>query len=292
VSAASPGPAGGSGSRSRRRAPCSRGCGRPSATSCSCTPRGLEPTARAEALAGPVTRALADLRAALDEADFDPARATDSFRVGAVDAVLSVLLGPVGARVMREAPRARLVVRPIDPGQACPLFEARELDLALAPLPQPPAHVGAEDLFAVDFVLATRPGHPLTGGRAAGRGAAGPRVDDLARFPHAVVSFAGSARSPVDDALAAAGLERHVAAVLGSFLAVPHLLAASDAVAIVPGPFARALAAKGLLAWAALPAGLPQPKLVMRLLWPTRLDRSAPHLWLRGVIAEAARALP
>src|SRR5687767_8154671 len=69
------------------------------------TPRGLEPTARAEALAGPIARALADLRAALDEGEFDPARATDTFRVGAVDAVLTVLLGRVGARVMREAPR-------------------------------------------------------------------------------------------------------------------------------------------------------------------------------------------
>ena len=80
--------------------------------------------------------------------------------------------------------------------------------------------------------------------------------------------------------------------MLGSFLAVPHLLAESDAVAIVPGPFARALAARGLLACAALPPGLPQPKLTMRLLWPMRLDRSGASLWLRGVIAQAARELP
>lgn len=250
------------------------------------TPRGLEPTPRAEALAGPVGRALADLRAALDEGDFDPARSADTFRLGAVDAVLSVLLGRVGARVLSEAPSARLVVRPVDPGQVCDLFEAREIDLALCPLRDPPAHVGAEDLFAIDLVVATRPGHPLTRGRAAAKVSA----NDLARFPHVAVSFAGPGRSAIDEALAAAGLERHVAAVLGSFLAVPHLLATSDAVAIVPGPFARAFAAKGLLACVALPPELPQPKLMMRLLWPTRLERSAPHLWLRGVIAEAARA--
>lgn len=251
------------------------------------TPRGLEPTPRAEALAGPIARALADLRAAIEPGEFDPAEAEDTFRVGAIDAVLSVLLGPVAARVMKEAPRARVEVKPIDPLQAPALFEARELELAITAWPQPtlPAHVEAEALFPIDVVLATRLGHPLATGKA-------PRLAALATFPHVIVSFAGPGRTLVDEAFAAHGLTRHVAAVLGSFLAVPYLLGASDAVAIVPGPFARAHAAKGLVACTPLPPEIPQPPLVMKMLWPKRLGASAAHAWLREVVREAAASAP
>ncbi len=248
------------------------------------TPRGLEPTARAEALAGPIARALADLRAALEPGEFDPSASTDVFRIGAVDAVLSVLLGDVAARVMKEAPRARLEVRPIDPQETAALLEAREIDLALAPLPVVPAHVGMRELFSVDLVVVTRLGHPLVGTE--------PTFAELARFPHVLVSFAGPVRTAVDDALHAIGETRHVAAVLASFLAVPHVIGASDALAFVPGPFARALAAKGLLACVPVPAGVPQPSLVMKMLWPKRLDTSPAHAWLRDVVAAAAENVP
>lgn len=247
------------------------------------TPKGLEPTPRAEALAGPIARALADLRAAIEPGEFDPASSTEVFRVGAIDAVLAVLLGAAAGRLMKEAPRARLEVRPIDPTQAPALLEARELDVALvaAPTPNVPAFLGARELFPVDLVLATRLGHPLAGPTA-------PRFTEMAKHPHVIVSFAGPSRTPVDDALAQLGASRHVAAVLGSFLAVPHLLAASDAIAIVPGPFARALAARGLVACTPLPPEVPQPKLVMRMLWPKRLDASPAHVWFRDVVAAAA----
>lgn len=248
------------------------------------TPRALEPTARAEALAAPIARALADLRAAIEPGDFDASASHDVFRIGAVDAVLTVLLGPVGARVMREAPHARLEVRAIDPVQAPALLEAREIDLALVahPAATVPSHVSARELFPVDLVLVTRLGHPLTASKV--------RFSDLPRFPHVMVSFAGPVRTAVDEALEAIGTPRHVAAVLGSFLAIPHLVGASDAIAIVPGPFARALARKGLLAVTPLPPEVPQPKLVMRMLWPKRLDGSEAHAWLRDVVAEAAAA--
>ena len=247
------------------------------------TPRGLEATPRAEALAGPIGRALEDLRAAIEPREFDPAEAEGTFRIGAIDAVLSVLLGPVAARVMREAPRARVEVRPIDPAGAPALLEARELDLALTAWPSPmvPAHLEAEELFPIDLVLATRLGHPLATGKA-------PRLAALASFPHVLVSFAGPGRTPVDEAFAAHGLSRHVAAVLGSFLAVPYLLGESDAVAIVPGPFARAHAAKGLVACTPLPPEVPQPPLVMKMLWPKRLAASESHAWLREVVSSEA----
>jgi DNA-binding transcriptional LysR family regulator len=245
------------------------------------TPRGLEPTERCEALAAPVRQALADLRDALGDEGFDPRSTERIFRIGAVDAVIAVVLPHVAARVMVDAPRARLELRSIDPGSAVALIESREVDLAIAPVAEVPAHLGARELFPVPLVVAMRPDHPL--GNA-------PTVADIVRFPHAVVVFAGPARTRFDEMLAAAGRRRQVAVVLSSFLAAPYVLAASDAVAILPAPFAKKLAADGRVRFAPLPDVLTPPPLRLRVLWPERLANSTAWRWLRERIVRAANA--
>jgi DNA-binding transcriptional LysR family regulator len=80
-----------------------------------------------------------------------------------------------------------------------------------------------------------------------------------------------------------------VAVVVSSFLAVPHVLSGTDAVAIVPAPFARRLEAAGRVRCWPLPPGLPAPVLRMRLLWAPRTDGSAAWRWLRELIATAGQ---
>ncbi len=245
------------------------------------TPRGLEPTSRCHALAGPVASALAQLRGALEgTAPFVPAESDASFRIGAVDAVLAVLLGPLSARVTCEAPHVRLELRAIDPREAPALIEKGEIDLAIAPTTDAPAHLETRELFPVPLVIAVRPGHPLP---------RRPTLADLARFAHVMVSFAGPPRTAVDAAFASAGLARHVAVVLSSFLAVPHALAETDLAAIVPAPFARALEARGLVRCAPLPPEIPQPQLRMRMLWSPRVGDAPAWRWMRDVVVDVAR---
>lgn len=248
------------------------------------TPRGLEPTAKCEELAAPVAKALADLKAAIEPHEFDPATTTATFRIGAVDAVIAVLMRPVAARVMREAPNARLLVRPCTPNDVVALLDGKEVDVGLAPLSPVPAHVGAKELFAIRLVVAMRPQHPLAKKKTLS-------IDDLLAFPHVVVSFSGSARTPIDVSLESSGKTRHVAVTLGSFLAVPHVLAESDALAMVPAPFGRRLAKDGVLVCKDVPAAVPQPDVKMKVLWPASADRSAPSRWLRDVVVESWREL-
>lgn len=244
------------------------------------TPRGLAPTTKCEELAKPIAKALAELKAAVEPQAFDPATTTTTFRIGAVDAVIAVVVRAVSARLLRAAPHARLAVRPCTPGDAVALLDAKEIDVALAPVAPVPAHVGAKELFPIGLVVAMRRGHPLTKKKTLALG-------DLLAWPHVVVSFAGSARTPIDVAVEAAGKSRRVAVTLGSFLAVPHVLAESDAIALLPAPFGRRLAADGVLACAAVPKELPVPDAKMKLLWPAAADRAAPSRWLRELIVEA-----
>jgi LysR family transcriptional activator of mexEF-oprN operon len=132
-----------------------------------------------------------------------------------------------------------------------------------------------------------RPDHPLAR-RSKPRGRAKLTLDDLTRHPQVMVSFIGSSKSQIDETLSREGKKRHVAFVLTSFLAVPHVLAETDALAILPSPFAKALEAKGLIATAPLPDGVTFPALRMRMLWPLAQDAAPASRWLRQLVARIA----
>ena len=92
-----------------------------------------------------------------------------------------------------------------------------------------------------------------------------------------------------DDAFEAAGSARHVGVVLSSHLAVPEVLAVSDAVALLPRPFAQKLEREGRVRCAPLPAGLAIAPPRMRMIWSARLEQSRAWRWLREQIELTAR---
>ncbi len=201
-------------------------------------------------------------------AAFDPATSTRQLRIGAVDAAIAVVMPGVLARTMREAPRAQLQVVAIVPGRATEALDEGSLDLALSPIAQPSATVRSRPLFAVEFVVAVRPGHPLVRRRARA---------DLGAYPRVHVAFDGVPTVPA-------------AIVLGSFLAVPPVLAASDAWALLPAPYAATLVRDRAIAVLPDPPDLVHPTLTMRLLWPDAQDASPASRWLRAIIVEIAAA--
>src|SRR5437868_5131513 len=95
------------------------------------TARGMVATARAQELAEPLARGLAQIETAIAQrAPFDPRTAKRTFRIGVFDYGEMALMPPLVARVMEIAPGVELVSAPLseEPLRA---LEDGKLDLAL-----------------------------------------------------------------------------------------------------------------------------------------------------------------
>ena len=252
------------------------------------TPRGMAPTPLAQQLAGPVAEALGLLHGALDGAlaardRFEPATATRCFRLAMTDIGEIYFLPRLLAGLAAEAPGLTLrTVRTQAGPEGDPLrpaMEAGEVDLAVGLLPQLQAGFFQRRLFAQRYVCLLRAGHPL----AAGAAEAAPTLAEFAAAEQVQVLAAGTGHGQVDAlidaALAGAGLARRVRLTVPHFVAVGHILAATDLLATVPERFAAACAAPfGLVA---RPHPVALPVFDIHLFWHARMHRDAGHQWLR-----------
>ena len=92
---------------------------------------------------------------------------------------------------------------------------------------------------------------------------------------------------PADEVLAAAGLQRRVAAVVPTSAVAALLVSTSDYVGLVPQRLAEQHGAALGLRWFPVPAELPEVE--VRLSWHARLDADPAQRWLRDTITAALR---
>ncbi|WP_329561231.1 LysR family transcriptional regulator [Kitasatospora sp. NBC_01266] len=112
-----------------------------------------------------------------------------------------------------------------------------------------------------------------------------PTLAQLCQHPHVSASRRGRLRGPLDDALDAADLQRHVAAVVPTFAVAVLLVAASHYVGLVPQRLAEQHGRRLGIRWFPIPADLPE--LEVRLLWHARLDVDPAQRWLRDTMRGA-----
>ena len=245
------------------------------------TPRGLLPTARAHALAPAIAEALEIVRRAVaPDGRFAPATLERTFTLGTTDYGELVLLPRLFARLSREAPGVRLVVRPLAGAGARELLSG-EHDLVLGVAPPDGAGLRGEVLFTDGFVSLLRAAHP-----------AARRPLTLARYlalPHVLVSPQGRGDSAVDVALRERKLERRLVLRVPHFLSAPLVIAESDAIMTLPERVARAVAAQHRLVVRKPP--LPLPGFSFSQFWHTRNDGDAAHQWLRELLWSVASDL-
>ena len=256
------------------------------------TPKGMMPTARAEAMA-PAIRDIVDRVAGViaSAEKFDPATASRRYRIGAPDGVASVLIPDLVERVRDTAPNVDLAFIQLLPtsGASDPLgawrgtlagLSAGSIDVAVLPIHPPSASFAGAFLYDEEFVAVVRRGHPYVGN---------PTVDAYAAEEHVLVSATGDPSGLMDWALAEKGLKRRVALTVPSFFMAMAAASVSDLIAAVPRSFARRFARNFDVELAVVPLEYRPSPLHAIVPAPATLDQSI--VWILQEMEGVARML-
>ena len=242
---------------------------------------GVEPTARALALAEPIHHGLRLLGDALSPVTFDPATASRSFVLAASDYVEFVLLPRLVRRLEKEAPLVRLEVRPWGLHEVPAMLARGEADLMIGFYDSVPRGHRQTLLFDEEYTCIVRKGHPRVRGKLS--------LKTWLDLRHVLVSQRADSPGSVDRALAQRGLRRTVAARVSHFLLVPTLVASTDMVAAVSRRIAVAFVKPLGLAMYAPPVVLPTSRIGQ--VWHEQVDADPAHRWLRELIAGESKRL-
>lgn len=246
------------------------------------TAAGMQPTAKALALARPIGEALSQIRETLaPDTAFDPATARRRLIIAVTDYGDLVVVPVLVALLRREAPGIDLVVRPIgDAAASLAALERGHVDALIGGHLPDSARIVRRSLFDEDFVCIRDKAHatPLT-------------ADEYLRLPHALFSSAGGDGSPgvVDAILAMEGRKRRVAVTLAHVVAVPFAVAGTDLVATMARRVATLFADIAGVTLTPLPYDA--PPFAIDLLQSRRATSDPALAWFLATIERAGRSL-
>ena len=236
-------------------------------------PRGMRATARAEALREPLAEALSALqRAVAPTQAFDPALADLTWRIMASDFGETTVVLPALPGLRQAAPRTRVAVIGLVPGQMVQQSERGAIDLAIHITAEAPPSLHHRPLFQERYVLAGRRDHPRLKRR--------PTLRQFCALDHVIVSpDGGGFHGNTDSALAHVGARRNVVLSVPHFLFLRNVLLRTDLVAMMPSRLVEQDPALK-----AVPAPIDVPGFEMVMLWHERVHRDPAHRWLRDRI--------
>ncbi|MBC8749181.1 MULTISPECIES: LysR family transcriptional regulator [Paraburkholderia] len=237
-------------------------------------PRGMRPTAKAQALREPLREALDALqRAVAPTSPFDPAAATQTWRIAATDYAESTIILPMLAGLRAAAPGTRLAIVEAAPPRLARQAEQGDIDIGFHTSEGAPEGLRRRVLFAERYALVGRAGHPKLKRR--------PTLAQFCKLEHVIVSPDGGGFFGVtDETLAKVGLARKVVLSVPHFLFMQSVLASTDLVGMLPARLVR-----GSHALRMVEPPVEVPGYEMAMLWHERVHRDPAHQWLREFIA-------
>jgi Transcriptional regulator len=239
-------------------------------------PHGIVPTTRAEELAAPVKRILADINVLLQPVAFDPLTANLTFTIAATDYALRAVVVPFIAALKTQAPGIRVRVVPVTPGSLVSQLEQGNIDVALITPHTTPDELHSRALYDERYVCMMRADHPNAGEPMT--------LDRFCALEHVLVSYEGDGfRGVTDSALEKIGRTRHVGLSVSSFLVLPDVLAISDMIAVVPERMAENRSGMFVCD---VPVAV--PGFTKSMAWHGRNHRDRAKVWLREILLTAS----
>jgi DNA-binding transcriptional LysR family regulator len=255
-------------------------------------------TERALMLREPIREALRRMEEALSSvARFDPATATQTFRISGSDYFSILLMPRLSAAVMSQASGVTLQMVDHPSGEAMRLLGEGAIDLAIVPVEarssgptlvdarfEVPDWVCSRKMLE-SFVVSVAPKHHPVIEKAGVKPGHRIPAEVFCAIPQVLMSMDGSTIGTIDPVLTERGLKRRVALTVPHFQAVALAIAEGGLLGNLPIHFARAVAPV-LDLDLYLPPYDPLITDVM-LFWHRRVDAHAANAWLRDHIARA-----
>lgn len=162
------------------------------------TATGMQPTARAQAMAPLVRDALKSLEAAIEPPKFSPATSDKKFTIAANDFTTMVIGARLLALLRSDAPQVDITIKPVTRIDLAEQIDLGRIDAAIGTFSIVPSRFNSSFLFEYDDVLITNSSQKL-----------GPITTSvLAQLPIIVVSFGGEQEGAIDGFISERGLAR------------------------------------------------------------------------------------
>ena len=250
------------------------------------TPQGMVPTAVATRLIEPVEEGLAKLNQAIGQTrHFEPATATQLFRIAINDIGQLVLMPPLLVAVQAMAPGVRFETVEVSPANCRQLLVEGRVDLAIGSW-QPMGHgIYQQRLFEESYVALLSTKHPLTSERL--------ELSEYLAAEHIVYRPSGASYDALQDTLADLHVlhQRKVVLTAAHALGLSSMVASSNLLLSVPERLAQTMAQpRSDLRIAKLPFDVaPFP---IKQQWHEQFHTDAAHQWLRQLVFERFNDLP
>jgi DNA-binding transcriptional LysR family regulator len=242
------------------------------------TTHGMEPTAAADAYAGPIRDILMIYRDRLmQERSFEPLSSQRNFRIAASDFGQLTILTALDEWTAETAPGIRLTGVPLGRETLLEGLETGEIDLAVGGFPALVSGVIEQTLYEDQYVCALRADHPIL--------AAPVTIDAFRAASHIVVSArtGGHVHQQVEDMLLQIVPPANIRIVSDSFSLAPMLIRRTDHILTVPRRVALLFQDRLGLKTIAPPVDLPH--FLVKQYWHERAKHDPGHQWLRqGIV--------
>lgn len=235
--------------------------------------RKLVPTPHAIALSMQVRDAVAQATSLLAPgAGVELSTLARNFNVRANDIFVGVYGGRLLESLEREMPEAVLRFAPEENDVDVEALRSGHIDLFISASRHLGPEIRVQPLFTTTFVGVAREGHPIFDDDIS--------AERFARWRHIGISRRGKSSGPIDAALKASGLARHVALVVPTPYAALFALLESDLVLSVPEHLAQVAIQAGIKVRAFdLPVSM--NTVLITQAWHPRFQGDPAHQWLR-----------